>query len=725
MAQESNTQKTKDILNKTNKFVGSETLVMILFVVLVFVISYISKEIYSSKTESYKDEIYTQVNKNILNQYEIMLKEKLNTSTLISSSLSKNESIKNALIKNNSTILNMDSLLEEMRTTKEYADIQAEVIDFEGISFKRSWTYLAGDDLIRNDQKLAHLVKYPRVKTSIESSKYGMTLTNKIPIYQKDKFLGLFGVNIHFDSLVDLFAKSGFQSVILLNEIDSKNIVQELSYSKKFVGDCYVVNSNASSYLLKLLKQTDVEMFCGTWEDEYLISKKSDHLVSKFIIKNKDNISVAKAIIFKPLDEINYEDLDFFQKIHILLTIFIIILCLFLIKYFYMIKKVKDVELENSSLVVINDDLKGKTDELDYKQKELDNLFDNQPNLMFMHDGKAITKVNRRFIKGFFRRFKTFEGFREKHRCVSELFEKYDGPNYICEQLVDGKYWVDYILDDPRKLYKTVMSVDGDPHHFIIKLNEMGYNKQSSERSLIVALVDMTADWLYYKNLMKNNNIIPPKNEIKDKVNISKEEKEEPKVLEKKPEPKEKNIKIDISKSNNPKVKKDVKKQQDKTFNPYALIQLSLSNVLKETLSTTNIKLEKKSIIDIEKIKDKNLLEFDNKFLKSDSKTPLSWSLIIPIESISRVFNMMTGDNKAEIVTDFDTDLLAISEEIINNMKIKISKMTNNEIKLIVNPVKVCELSKLNRNNVKIFDLGIDINNNRLSVFLMLKGNIK
>ena len=83
----------------------------------------------------------------------------------------------------------MDKLLDEMKTIKEYVDIQAEIIDADGISFKRSWTYLSGDDLVKNNQKLAHLIKYPRVETTIEASKYGMMFTNKIPIYEKDRFL--------------------------------------------------------------------------------------------------------------------------------------------------------------------------------------------------------------------------------------------------------------------------------------------------------------------------------------------------------------------------------------------------------------------------------------------------------------------------------------------------------------------------------------------------------
>lgn len=924
MGQDANAKpsKTKKILQKTNKLVSNRVLFLIVFVLISFLISYISKGIYNTKTDEYKNKIYTKINQKILDQYKVMLNEKLNTSTLISSSLSKNNSIKKSLVQNNTSYLDMDKLLDEMRTTKEYVDIQAEVIDADGISFKRSWTYLSGDDLVQNDPKLAHLIKYPRVDTTIEATKYGMTFTNKIPIYEKDKFLGLFGVNLHFDALVEVFVETGFNSVILLNEVDSKKIVQDLSYSKKFVGECYVVNSNANNYLLKVLKQNGVDKFCENWDKTFMINEQSDHLVSKFIIKNSDNVPIAKAIIFKSIDEINFEDLSFLQKAHIISTILLILMLGFLVNYIYLLKRVKEIQVENSHLVVTNDELKVKTDELDYKQKELDNLFDNQPNLMFMHDGKVITKVNQRFIKGFFRRFGTFEGFRKKHKCVSELFEYYDGPNYICEQTINGKYWVDFILDDPRKLYKTVMSVDGDPHHFIIKLNEMGYNKQSADRSIIVALVDMTADWLYYNtllcsdgqinkvdekelivdvkentdisyeilqeiedtfkelinmevnkksispseiNLLKNTNIVKVESEVKfshvdsqwlflipaqtaskllnfmekningniidivnkDALDTSREfvstialdlckninmknfhdlngakysesnysevhyedlkdinnlfkieievagelfefyisfsedivpfinqiknglEIQMPKkqVIEKKEIPKQKEIMKPVVKSaakdehskiklkpkpvvdtkivpkQEPVIKKQELNHNKNKLDAYTLIQTGLGSVLKDTIGD-NIVSRKISAIEPSIIEGKNFLEFDNEFHIAKRKEPLKWSLLIPVHSLSLMFNIMIDNKDANIVDTVDDGLKDIAQLLVSSMDAIISKNTNGQVKFIPSIAKVKNNIKLN-SSVKIFSMGFTLNNKELPIYIMLESVAK
>ena len=101
----------------------------------------------------------------------------------------------------------------------------------------------------------------------------------------------------------------------------------------------------------------------------------------------------------------------------------------------------------------------------------------------------------------------------------SELFEPYDAPNYISTPYIDGLFWIDYILKNPKRMYKIVMSYKDKriqvPHHFIIKLNEMEYARKVNDRLVIIALVDMTQDLQNYKTkderelLEKCNEVTP------------------------------------------------------------------------------------------------------------------------------------------------------------------------------------------------------------------------
>ena len=78
---------------------------------------------------------------------------------------------------------------------------------------------------------------------------------------------------------MDIFTKEDYNIVIILNKEDSKNIVQDLSYSKKFVGDCYVVNSNADDYLVKIIKTNLMEYCDSPWEKGYMINEPTDQIV--------------------------------------------------------------------------------------------------------------------------------------------------------------------------------------------------------------------------------------------------------------------------------------------------------------------------------------------------------------------------------------------------------------------------------------------------------------
>jgi chemotaxis protein CheY-P-specific phosphatase CheC/DNA-binding Lrp family transcriptional regulator len=618
---------------RSNRLIGTRTLYSFLFIVVVAIIVLISKNLYESKVEEYKSNIYKKLSSNIVDKFDVMLHEKMNTSILISSSLSKNTNIKKALMTNNTARLNMSKLLDEMKTSKEYVDIQAELIDADGISFKRSWTHHSGDDLVENDPKLAHLIKYPRVSTDIDASSYGLTISNKIPIYDNEDFLGLFGVNIHFDALVDIFSNEGFNSVIILNKDDSKKIFQEISYSKKFVGDCYVVNSNADDYLVKIIKNNLTD-YCGKiWDENYKINESTDHLVTYYSIKDASGMEIAKAIIFKSIEQIDFEDLEFIEQTHIIATAIIIVLFGFLINYLYVVRAIKELKIENEELLHENNDLQTKTDEMDFNDKKLENLFNMQPNLMFMHNGREVTKANKRFM-GFFNRFGTFDGFKKKHKCVSELFEEYKAPNYIWEQKIDNLFWIEYMLKNPRRLYKTVMSINGEPHHFIIKFNEMEYAQHVAERLIIVALVDMTQDLVNYKTLDESSQVL---NMLGNNLEL-----------------------------------KEEKGNTDISYELQEQISLTLSDLIKKEITEKQIiKSNTQGLKGHNVIKVQGVLRFTD--VESD------WMFFIPAETASKILNYMMGDPDARTEGNVTKDNIDTARELISIISTKLCNEINNK----------------------------------------------
>ena len=486
-------------------FLPLKTIYLLVFTIIVVFVIYLSHNVFNNITEKYQQSVYEETSDKILSNYKMLFKERFQTSFILANSISKYSAISEYLLSDKTKDIDLKYILEDLHSKKEYIDLQIEIISTEGVSLIRSWTDIVGDNVFQNNLYLNPLLLESKSITTVEVNTFGMTISNKIPIYNQNKLIGYLGLNVQFDSILEEFENAGFKSIILLNKEDSRNIDHELAFSSKFIDNIYVVNKNADSYLMKLVKQSGVDnYFLTNWLQSYKIDTASGYLISKLDIKNIDGYTLANLFIFKNIEEISMKEIDYIQDAHVTTTLLIVLFIAFVLNFLYALSKVKILDKENRSLIIKNEDLYNKTNEMDFKDKKLENLFNMQPNLMIMHNGKEITQGNKRFM-GFFNRFGTIDGFRQKHKCVSELFEEYHAPNYIWEQNIEGKYWIDYILDNPKRLYKVVIPYKDSKmeknHHFIIKLNEMTYAGKVDERLVIIALVDITQDLVNYKEI--------------------------------------------------------------------------------------------------------------------------------------------------------------------------------------------------------------------------------
>lgn len=482
------------------KFIYSVVLIIIVVIILIT-----GKFLYEKEVKNYKETLYSQISKKMVENCDNIYKDLLNNTMQLSYAISKNYDIKTSLLQNNPNKLNLPKVIESIKKDYGYEQYRIEILDKYGNNFQKSWTNELEGSVDYMRLKIAKFVEFPRAATYLYASSYGYNIQNMIPIYDHKKFLGIFISYFHFDDLVTKLKRSDYDAVIVLNKIDSSRVNNNRSHSKKFISDYYIVNANSDSYLERVIQEEGIESFYSKWDKIYRTINSEEYLITKYEIEDFFYKKKAQIFMFKPIKDINLDSIAFIKYKDILFTVMLIIISIFIIYYLYVKDSIATANKENSSLIMINEDLKDKTDQLDYNEKKVENLFNSQPNLMIMHNGFEITEANKRFM-GFFHRFGTFDGFKKEHKCVSELFEEYDAPNYIWEQYIDGLFWIDYILQNPRRLYKIVMSTknrqgEQEQHHFIVKLNEMKYAGVVSERLIIIALVDMTQDMKNYKTL--------------------------------------------------------------------------------------------------------------------------------------------------------------------------------------------------------------------------------
>jgi len=496
------------------------TWIKIVSVIVIVVVISISKYIYEYKTDQFKDRLFRKIIDNDLKQLNIIEKEKLNSSLVVATTLAKESLVKKALLKyeyysiislksqssiekaifndkeNNS---NLNSLLTGVHNLEEYGKLEAYLINNEGIVIKRSWSSKIGEDLVKENSKFEYYLKYPKKLSSIDFNKFGVGLSNKIPIYDEGRFLGYFAIMLNLDALCSSFYDKGDGIVVLLDKKYSRKLYPKLSYTKKFIDDYYVANTNADRFYIRYIKEFGVDDFYHyDFQKGYFEDKKTSSLIFKHDFYNAYGDLIAKAFIFKDITDIDLDELVPLQRAHIGATVFVIVMIILFVVYLIERLSYKELETKVNKLLVENKELSAIAEEKEFTEKKMLNLFDSQPNIMVIHNGKEIIQGNKRFM-GFFNRFGSFEGFKEKHKCISELFEKFDEEDYIYTQKIEGIYWVDYILQNPRRPYKTVMSIDGVPHHFYIKFNEMTYAKHGGERLIFLAFVDFTVDFKKYR----------------------------------------------------------------------------------------------------------------------------------------------------------------------------------------------------------------------------------
>jgi len=302
-----------------------------------------------------------------IKQAILLLEEKINSSFLLASSLSKSTEIKNFL-QNKNTKLHLNTIIENLDSKSEYTNLWIDIVSKDGISLRKSWSKTNGENSLINNKNFQFILKDRKPSASVIANEYGLFVSNAMPLYNKDEFVGFLLVHIQLDTLLAKFEKRGYQSVALLNKENSANIIQNISYSKQFLDHIYIINKHADSYLVKLIKQKGVEThFLNHWHNNFIVENASGYIVSKLILKDIEGIEIANVFIFKHIDDIELSNIRIIQEAHIATTSLIILLIVFLLYVIYTLSKQRKINKENRLLILENDKLLSKTNEMDFQ----------------------------------------------------------------------------------------------------------------------------------------------------------------------------------------------------------------------------------------------------------------------------------------------------------------------------------------------------------------------
>ena len=127
------------------------------------------------------------------------------------------------------------------------------------------------------------------------------------------------------------------------------------------------------------------------------------------------------------------------------------------------------------------------------KQNEkLNTVLDSLENIIVIStDGRELKYINKSFFR--FSKFKDFEEFRKKHKCICELFVDYKGENYLKPHYENTDNWITVMMHNPNKEFFAIMK-NSEGVETIFKTTL----KQIEENEFLVSFNDIT---IYQENM--------------------------------------------------------------------------------------------------------------------------------------------------------------------------------------------------------------------------------
>jgi len=637
---------------KSNKLVYFSISIIISIAIYFIADNYKIKMIEKYQNNKFNEEILK-----IKNEYELAFIKFINNSKNITTDYYTRYNIKEDIFKSKVELNYFDPNDRFIKLFNANGDLLYNSIPINLIDFEDK----------NRDKYIQYILRKPMFTTDVYINTTGLFLKVTQPVIS-DKIDGIFEMRFQFDELSYELSKKDIKLIILLNKYDSKNVKVNFSYSRSFIDNRYVINKNSDKYYLKVIEQNlkDLE------NQDSVVNKDDGVVIVKMAISHNANSNIATSYIIKPIDEIDLSaDKDIKNYIDII-TLFSILLINIFMFLLYKIVQTRDVTIKNLSLLEENKKLEELSDKLDFNEKKLSNLFNLQPNIMFISNGVSIIQVNKRFM-GFFRRYGTFANFKKRHRDISDLFEPYEEVNYINSGLIDGKNWLEYILENPKKLYKVVMSVDDEPHHFIIKVNEMDFVKQYKERYILVAFVDITQDVNNRKHIIKSSN----------KVNLEDD--------------------------------------TDITYSIESTLTVTINDI-------TNLTPTKQSIFKSNKdeLLQQDILESHIEI--SSELTTLKWKLFVPISTISYISNIMELNYDGRIENQYSDDIAQTFNQILDlftqNLRDTINFKGYKELSNIeVDHLDIVQIDKDELVDVDIYKFVLFLESKEVDFFILFDKN--
>ena len=248
---------------------------LFIFILLFFTI-FLLFFIYENKKKQLTSEIYNFKTQEIKKLFADEVSKKKGNTSAITYLISRDNSVREALLKNDRNLINFQEELENIQHFSDNKNLWIQIIDKNGYSFYRSWTNKIGDNAAAARLDIADMIKNPREMITISTGRFDMTFKTMLPIYDKNKnFIGMIEMISKFNSIAQEFKNKNIEPLFVLHEEYTNRFIEP--FTKLFIGKNYIANLNANKELMKRVENYGIYDFLKIEDymifDEYFVVK--------------------------------------------------------------------------------------------------------------------------------------------------------------------------------------------------------------------------------------------------------------------------------------------------------------------------------------------------------------------------------------------------------------------------------------------------------------------
>lgn len=341
------------------------TVIIISIASIFFVNSHVKEDLEEFKTNKFNS-IVLKVEK----QIEVLIQEKSNSTTAIGLALSHHKDLIKLFEGADVNSLSLQNITNQFRQNNDFQNVWFQVISSEGISLYRNWSNKKGDNVTKARIDVAKMLEEPKVMSTISVGKFDLTFKAMVPIYNdSNKFMGIFEVITHFNSITKKLQKEGLETVLLAD----KKYIKQLKYpfTKIFLNDYYIANLDAKQKYIDFIKNKMTEHFINS-DQKYHYDKENNNLIIFHKLNDINNQPMSYFIVFNPIESIDMSAFESRKNSFIFQVIIFVFILVGLLHYINTKKFVDNLHEQNEIQLKLNQELSKSLEKQKKLQEEKD-----------------------------------------------------------------------------------------------------------------------------------------------------------------------------------------------------------------------------------------------------------------------------------------------------------------------------------------------------------------